>query len=139
MVQVLLVYLTEDEYVINVNVYTDSQLVFEQVVHDVLEGGRSIAVTLLHYSSPVNAIWGRKCSILLLGGMNPNSVVAITDVYLGPEGVCSNCVSDDGLTRDECWLQLSFLISFDKVREVPWLAWIIHFGNDKHGTTGCVF
>ena len=68
MVQVLLVCLTENEYFINVNVYTDSQLVFEQVVPDVLEGSRSIAVTLLHDSSPVGAIWGRKCSILLMGG-----------------------------------------------------------------------
>jgi len=136
---VLFVSLTKNEYVINVDVYTDSQLVFEQVVHNVLEGGRSIAVTLLHESSPVGAIWGRKCSILLMGGVNPDGVVAINDVYFRPEGVCSNCVSDEGLTRDECRLQLCFLISFDKVMDVPWLGWIIHFGNNKHGTTGCVF
>jgi len=104
MVQVLLVCFTEDEYVINVNVYTDSQLVFEQVVHDVLEGGRSITVTLLHDPSPVCAIWGRKCSIFLIGGVNPDGVVAITDVYFRPEGVCGNCVSNEGLTRDECRL-----------------------------------
>jgi len=80
MVQVLLVCLSENKYVINVNVYTDSQLVFEQVVHYVLEGGRSIAVTLLHDSSPLGAIWGRKCSILLMGGVNPDGVITITDV-----------------------------------------------------------
>jgi len=98
---VLFVGLAKNEYVINVDVYTDSQLMLEQVVHNVLEGARSIAVTLLHYSSPVGAIWGRKYSILLIGGVNPDSVVAITDVYFRPEGVCSNCVSDEGLTRDE--------------------------------------
>jgi len=76
----LLVCFAKNEYIINVNVYTDSQLVFEQVVHDVLEGGRSIAVTLLHDSSPVGAIWDRKCSILLMGGVNPDAVVAITNV-----------------------------------------------------------
>jgi len=121
MVQVLLVCLTENEYFINVNVYTDSQLVFEQVVPDVLEGSRSIAVTLLHDSSPVGAIWGRKCSIFLMGGVNPDCVVAITDINFGPEWVCSKCVSDEGLTRDECRLQLSFLISFDQVMDVFWL------------------
>jgi len=121
-VQVLFVCSVENEYVINVNVYTDSQLVFEQVVHDVLEGGRSIAVILLHDSSPVGAIWSRKCSILLMGGMNPDGVVAITGVNFRPDGVCSNCVSDEGLTRDECSLQLSFFISFDKVMDIPWLG-----------------
>jgi len=139
MVQVLLICSAKNEYVINVNVCTDSQLMFEQVVHYVLEGGRSIAVTLLHDCSPVGAIWGRKCSILLIGGVNPDGVLAITDVYFRLDGVCSNCVSDEGLTRDECRLQLCFLISFDKVMYVPWLGWIIHFGNNKHGTTGCVF
>ena len=69
MVQVLLVCSAKNEYVLNVNVYTDSQLMFEQVVHDVREGGRSIAVTLLHDSSPVGAIWGRKCSTLSWGGL----------------------------------------------------------------------
>jgi len=86
---------------------------FEQVVHDVLEGGRSIAVTLLHDSSSVGAIWRRKCSILLMGGVNSDVVVANTDINFRPEGVCSNCVSDEGLARDECRLQLSFRISFD--------------------------
>jgi len=139
MLYVLLVSLAKNEYVINVDVYTDSQLVFKQVVHDVLEGGRSIAVTLLYDSSPVGATWGGKCSILLMGGVNPDGVVAITDVSFRPEGVCSNCVSDKGLTRDECRLQLHFPIPFDKVMDVPWLGWIIHFGNNKHATTGCIF
>ena len=53
------------------------------------------------------------------GGVNPDSVVAITDVYFRPEGVCSNYVSDEGLTRDECRLQFCFLMSFDKVMDVP--------------------
>jgi len=77
---VLLVCLAKNKYVINVNVYTDSKLLLEQVVHDVLEGGRSIAVILLHDSSPVSCICGRKCSILLIWGMNPNGVLAITNV-----------------------------------------------------------
>jgi len=119
--QVLLICFAENEYVINVNVYTDSQLMLEQVVHDVVEGGRGIAVTLLHDSSPVSAIRGRKCSILLMGEVNPDGVVAITDVYFGPEGLCINCVSDVGLTMDQCRLQLSFLISFDKFMDVSWL------------------
>jgi len=55
---------------------------FEQVVHDVLEGGRSVAVILLHNSSPVGSILSRECSILHIGGVNPDGVVAITDVYL---------------------------------------------------------
>jgi len=113
MVRVLLICFTENEYVINVNVYTHSQLVFEQVVYDVLQGGRSIAVTLLHDSSSVGAIRSRKCSILLMGRVNPDVVVAITGVNFRPEGVCSNYVSDEGLTGDECRLQLSFHISFD--------------------------
>jgi len=77
---VLLICFAKNEYVFNVNVYTDFQLVFEQVVHDVLEDGRSNAVTLLHDSSPVGAIWGRKFRILLIGGVNPDGVVLITDV-----------------------------------------------------------
>jgi len=112
---------------------------FEQVVHDVLEGGRSIEVTLLHDASPVGAIRVRKCSILLMGGVNSDGVVAIRDVNFRPEGVYSNYVSDEGLTSNECRLQLSFLISFDKVMDVCWPGWIIHFGNNKPGTTRCVF
>jgi len=77
---VLIVCLAKNKYVININAYTGSQLVFEQVVPDVLEGGRSIVVTLLRHSSPVSSIWGRKCSILHIWGMNPDGVVAVTDV-----------------------------------------------------------
>jgi len=117
----LFVYLAKNLYVINIDVYTDSQLVFEQVVHDVFEVGRSIAVTLLTDSSPIGAIWGRKCSILFMGWVNPDGVVAITYVYFRRVGVCCNCVSDEGLARDECRLQLTFLISFDKVMDVSWL------------------
>jgi len=103
-VQVLLVCLSKNEYVINVDVNTYSQLVFEQVVHNFLERGRSITVTLLHYCSPVGAISGRKCSILLIAEVNPDGVVAITDINFRPEEVCSNCISDEGLTGDECRL-----------------------------------
>jgi len=74
-----------------------------------------------------------------MGGVNPDGVVAITNVNFRPEGVCCNCVSDEGLTRDECRLQLSFLIPLDQVMDVSWLRWVIHFGDNKHGTTGCVF
>jgi len=104
MVQVLLICLTKNEYVINIDVYTNFQLMFEQVVHDVLEDGRSITVTLLHDSSSVGAIWGRKCSVLLIGGVNSEGVVAITYLNFRPEGVCSNCLSDEELTGDECRL-----------------------------------
>jgi len=87
MVQVLLIYFTKNEFVINLDVDTDFLLMFEQVVHDVLEGGRSIAVTLLHNSSPVGVIWDRQCSLHLMGGVNPDGVVAITDVNFRPKGV----------------------------------------------------
>jgi len=112
-VQVLLICLARNQCFIYVNVYTDSQLIFEQVVYDILEGGRRNAVTFLHNSSPVGAIWGRKCSLLLMGGVNSDGVVAITNVKFRPEGVYSNCVSDEGLTGNECRLYFSFLISFD--------------------------
>jgi len=104
MVQVLYICLAKNTYIINVDIYTDSQLVFEQVVHDVLEGGRSIAVALLHDSSPVGAIWYRKYSIHLIGGVNPDTIVAITDVNFRLEGVYSNYVSDEALTGDQCRL-----------------------------------
>jgi len=88
--QVLLICFVNNEYFIHVNIYTDSQQVFEQVVHDVLEGCRSIALTLLHDSSSIGIIWGTKCKVLFMGGVNPDGVVAITDVNFGPEGVYSN-------------------------------------------------
>ena len=53
----LFVDITKNKYAINVDIYVNSQLVFEQVVHDVLAGGRNIAVTLLYESSPVGALW----------------------------------------------------------------------------------
>ena len=46
-----------------------------------------------------------------MGGVNPNGGVAITDNNFRPEEVYSNWSSDEGLTRDECRLKLSFLIS----------------------------
>jgi len=84
-----------------------------QVVQNVLKGGRSIAVTLLHDPSPIGAICYRKCRILLSGVGNPDTIIAITDINLRPEVVCSNCVSNKGFTGDKYRLQPSFLISFD--------------------------
>ena len=56
MLQVLFISFTKNKYVIKVNIHIDCQLLFEQVIYDVLEGGRSIAVPLLHESSPIGAI-----------------------------------------------------------------------------------
>jgi len=73
---------------------------FEQVIHDVLEGCRGIAISLLHDPSSIGAICGKTCRILFIGGVDSDGVVAITDVNLRSEGVYSNCISGEGLAGD---------------------------------------
>lgn len=82
----------------------------KQVVADLQNGKCGIAITLLHYPSPVGAKCGNAGSLLVIGGVDPDVVAPIPKVNFSSEGIPNNTVKNVRLIRNVRWLHNCILL-----------------------------
>ena len=106
----------------------------KELIHDLVKGRWGLALNLLHDTSPMAAICGTKCSVLQMGGVDPDVVVPIGKVNYRSEGVPDNGVHVTGLIRDVGWLHNSIAISGHEVMQESCFLRLISLRYHEHST-----